>query len=196
MLIAYEKQRARNALAVPGVHSFAVVLDHLKASFNVPKIFRSAEAFGAAEVHLVGVHPFDPRPALGSFRKVPARFFDEVEESLKDLRGRGFTLVALDPFAPRSLHEAELPEKSAFVFGHEEFGFSFRLEEETDIVTVTIPQFGEVQSLNVSVAASIAMYEYTRQWTGRKGIEATPAKPTSDRHKTTADKVFGRDERP
>ena len=47
-LLRYTKQRQRNLLAEPGVHDFVLVLDHMKAGFNVAKIFRSAEAFGAA----------------------------------------------------------------------------------------------------------------------------------------------------
>ncbi len=42
----YDKQRQRNVAAVPGVHEFVVILDNLKGAFNVPKIFRSVEAFG------------------------------------------------------------------------------------------------------------------------------------------------------
>ncbi|MFO7593918.1 MAG: TrmH family RNA methyltransferase, partial [Pseudomonadota bacterium] len=73
----YEKHRRRNLLAKPGEQPFVVVLDHLKAGFNVPKIFRSAEAFGAHEVHLIGIGPFDPAPAKGAFKKVPARFHED-----------------------------------------------------------------------------------------------------------------------
>ena len=57
---------------------------------------------------------------------------------------------------------AELPAKSAFVMGHEEHGLSFDRADYPDIRALTIPQFGPVQSLNVSVAASIVMYEYIR----------------------------------
>jgi len=193
LLAAYEKERARNALARPGAHTFTVVLDHLKASFNIPKIFRSAEAFGAAGVHLVGIHPFDPGPAKGSFRKVPAHFHDEADTAFNELWQQDYTLIALDPSAEDVLGETELPEHTAFVVGHEEFGFSFNLPDYPDIRAVRILQFGQVQSLNVSVAASIAMYEYTRQWTGRKGITPAPVKPTSDRHRaSTRDRVFGR----
>jgi tRNA G18 (ribose-2'-O)-methylase SpoU len=192
LLAAYEKERARNALAKPGVHTFTIVLDHLKASFNIPKIFRSAEAFGAAAVHLVGIHPFDPGPALGSFRKVPARFHDEVDTAFEELRQQDYTLIALDPAAEDVLGDTELPEHTAFLLGHEEFGFSFKPADYPDIRAVRILQFGQVQSLNVSVAASIAMYEYTRQWTGKKGIVPTAAKPSSNRHESSRDKVFGR----
>lgn len=47
-LTRYRKERQKNVLAKPGPHEIALVLDQLKAGFNVPKIFRSAEAFGAS----------------------------------------------------------------------------------------------------------------------------------------------------
>jgi tRNA G18 (ribose-2'-O)-methylase SpoU len=193
LLAAYEKERARNALAKPGPHTFTLVLDHLKASFNIPKIFRSAEAFGAAGVHLVGIQPFDPGPAKGSIRKVPAHFHDEVNTAFDQLRQQDYTLIALDPAAEDVLGDTALPERTAFLLGHEEFGFSFNPADYPGIRAVKIRQFGQIQSLNVSIAASIAMYEYTRQWTAKKGITPTPPKPTSDRHASgTRDKVFGR----
>jgi len=59
--------------------------------------------------------------------------------------------------------ETNLPEKSAFIFGHEEYGISFEPDLYPEIRRLTIPQYGRSQSLNVSVAASIILYEYTRQ---------------------------------
>ena len=56
----YEKHRRRNRFAESGVHDFVIVLDNLKQSFNIGKIFRSADAMGAAEVHLIGTDFFDP----------------------------------------------------------------------------------------------------------------------------------------
>jgi tRNA G18 (ribose-2'-O)-methylase SpoU len=53
--------------------------------------------------------------------------------------------------------------KTAFVLGHEEWGHSFKQDDYPDITSVAIPQFGQVESLNVSIAASIVMYEYVRQ---------------------------------
>ncbi len=160
----YEKQRRRNLLAKPGVHRFVLVLDHLKAGFNVPKIFRSAEAFGAREVHLVDIGPFDPSPAKGAFRKVPARFHDRFEQAHAALASKGYHFYALTP-SPESepIHRIRFPEKSAFILGHEERGLSFDPADWPGILPVHIPQFGEVESLNVSVAASIVMYEYIRQ---------------------------------
>jgi len=163
MLQRYLKERQRNVLARPGAHDFIIVLDHLKAGYNVAKIFRSAEAFGAREVHLVGIGPFDPAPAKGSFRKIPARFHDDFAACHKELRDRGYTLLVLEPAGDSTLNTASLPPRSAFVFGHEEFGTSFERDAYPELLSLTIPQCGEVQSLNVAVAASIVMYEYVRQ---------------------------------
>ena len=164
LLRSYNKQRQRNLLAKPGIHDFVLVLDHLKASFNVPKIFRSAEAFGAREIHLVNIGPFDPAPAKGAFRKVPARFHDSFAQAYDALVAEGYSIFALTPGGEsQSIIGVEFPQRSAFVLGHEERGLSFDLADWPDIRPLHIPQFGEVESLNVSVAASIVMYEYVRQ---------------------------------
>jgi len=163
MVERYERELERNRLAQPGVHEFIVVLDHLKPEFNIGKIFRSADALGAREVHLVGIGPFDPAPSMGSFRHVPARFHDEIGECLEELKQWGYTVYALDPAAREPLPEVEFPDKSAFVFGHEEFGLSFDPADFPGVRLLRIPQFGKVQSFNVSIAASIVMYEYVRQ---------------------------------
>ena len=81
VILRYNKERQRNILAQPGPNDFIVVLDGLKPGFNVAKIFRSADAFGAAAVHLVNIGTFDPAPAKGSFRKVPAVFHDDFASS-------------------------------------------------------------------------------------------------------------------
>jgi tRNA G18 (ribose-2'-O)-methylase SpoU len=163
MLLRYEKDRRRNLLAQSGAHEFVLILDQLKPGFNVGKIFRSAEAFGAAAVHLVNIGPFDPSPAKGSFRKVPAVFHDNFTACHAALVERGYHFFLLDPEGASSLCSTELPAKSAFILGHEEFGFSFNLNDYPELKKVTIPQFGTVQSLNVSIAASVVMYEYVRQ---------------------------------
>ncbi|MDX1605018.1 MAG: TrmH family RNA methyltransferase [Candidatus Competibacterales bacterium] len=159
----FRRHRNANLLAEPGPHRLVMVLDHLKSDFNIGKIFRSADAFGAAEVHLVGIEAFDPAPAVGSFKWVPARFHADFEGCYRTLAGRGYRLFTLEPGAPLSLTRAELPLLSAFVAGHEERGLSFDRARYPDIQALGIPQFGRVQSLNVSVAASIVMYEYLRR---------------------------------
>lgn len=160
----YEKHRRKNLLASPGPNQFVIVLDNLKAGFNVPKIFRSAEAFGAHEVHLIGIGPFDPAPAKGAFKNVPAKFHDDFDSCYRELMARGYTPFTLEPDCSNSIMTTALPEKSAFIMGHEERGISFDRADYPEVDCLTIPQVGKVQSLNVSIAASIVMYEYARQY--------------------------------
>jgi tRNA G18 (ribose-2'-O)-methylase SpoU len=170
----FRRQKNANLLAKPGHHAFAIVLDHLKPAFNIGKIFRSADAFGAREVHLVGIDFFDPSPSMGSFKWVPARFFDAFSDSHENLSSRGYVLYALDPAGNLPLPDIRLPRKSAFIFGHEEYGHSFDRSAYPGVTPVTIPQLGKVESLNVSVAASIVMYEYWRQ---HRDPRAAPRRP-------------------
>ena len=120
----FRRQKQANLLAEPGAHRFIVVLDHLKPAFNIGKTIRSADAFGAREIHLIGIDFFDPAPAMGSFKWVPARFHDNFADCFKDLSARGYTLFTLEPGDGEKLTTARLPVRSAFVVGHEEYGLS------------------------------------------------------------------------
>jgi tRNA G18 (ribose-2'-O)-methylase SpoU len=159
----FRRHKNANLLARPGAHEFIVVIDHVKSDFNIGKIFRSADAFGAREVHLIGVDSFNPASAMGSFKWVPARFHNHIAQCYKDLSARGYVLYTLEPQAEQALGTIHLPLKSAFIIGHEEYGLSFERRDYPLIQALSIAQFGRVQSLNVSVAASIAMYEYVKQ---------------------------------
>jgi len=171
VLQRYERQKVRNGLATPGPFPYILVLDHLKPGYNVAKIFRSALAMGASAVYLIGIGPFDPAPAKGAFRKVPAHWYDDFRQLRDDLAGQGYQWFAFSPEAGTRLDDLALPRKSAFVFGHEEHGLSFDPAIQQDIQSVRIAQAGRMQSLNVSIAASIAMYEYVRQHPPAAGPE-------------------------
>jgi len=157
------KEKALNKLATPGKHELVIVLDHLKPDFNVGKIFRSADAFGAKEIHLVGIPYFHPGTAMGSFRHVPAKFFEEFDECYKVLKELEYQIYTFELGEHLNLSKVQFPKRSAIIMGHEEYGISFDKSNYPDIQTIMIQQFGKVQSLNVSVAASVAMYEYVRQ---------------------------------
>lgn len=162
MLMRYEKQLRHNPLSKPGVHNFIIVLDSLKPGYNIPKVLRSAEVFGACELHMINIGPFDPAPSKGAFKKVPIRLFDSFDPCHANLIKRGYSLFTLEAGKGSRLGETRLPTQSAFVFGHEEFGLSFDPDDYPDIERLYIPQFGQIESLNVSIAASIVMYEYIR----------------------------------
>ncbi len=167
-------------MASPGCHEFRIVLDHLKPNFNVGKIFRSSEIFGAQGIDLVGVPFFDPFPSKGGFKRVPARFFGDFKECFAELEKEEFTIYVMNPSLGVVLSQEEFPQKSVFVVGHEEYGLSFNPAEYPQIRAIQIPQFGRIQSLNVSVAASIAMYEYVRQHSASVAISHRDAVPSRD----------------
>ncbi len=173
----YDQESILSRLQGEGAFPFVVVLDHLKAGFNVGKILRSAHALGAREVHLVGIPSFDPGPAKGSFRKTRTRMFATLDESLALLRQDGYAIFALDPAGEATLGKDALPERTAFILGHEEFGLSFDPSSSPEIRGLRIPQFGVVESLNVSVAASLAMFEYVRQRGFEPPRDWSPAPP-------------------
>lgn len=159
----YEHDSVLSRHHAPGPHSCVLVLDHLKAGFNVAKILRSANVFGLREVHLVGMERFDPSPGKGALRHTRTRVFDTVSQSFAALREDGFSILALGVQGTETLGHLPLPERTAFVLGHEEWGLSFAAGEQPDVRSVRIAQHGVVQSLNVSVAASIAAWEWLRQ---------------------------------
>ena len=159
----YEQDILLSRYQPEGPFPLVLVLDHLKAGFNVGKIIRTANAFGIREVHLIGIGAFDPGPAKGALRHTLTRKFASFGESHALLRSQGYTLYALELLGQQALGRTEFPEKAAFVMGHEEFGLSFSPEEFPDVRYLHIPQFGNVDSLNVSIAAALACFEYLRQ---------------------------------
>lgn len=175
----FKQAKRRNLIsAEPGLHKCILVLDGLKTDFNIGKIFRSADAFGVHEIHLIGVRFFDPDPAKGSVRWVPFHIHDDFSSCYQVLSQQGYSVIVLEPGCPDLLGECAFAKKTAFVMGHEEFGISFDRREFPNVEGLSIPQWGHVQSLNVSVAASIVMYEYVRQH-GRPLLEGLPQKGTA-----------------
>ncbi len=141
---------------------FVLILDHLKPDFNIGKIIRSAEAFGAQAVDVIGTPFFDPLPAKGCMKRVPWSMKKTFFESYQYYDSLDYTFYAFDTNSDKKMHEVEFPDLSVFVLGHEEFGLSFKKEDYPKIKWIKIPQLGLVESLNVAVAASVVMYEFNR----------------------------------
>ncbi|MBS1962033.1 MAG: hypothetical protein JST04_07450 [Bdellovibrionales bacterium] len=145
-----------------GPYPLILVLDGLKASFNVGKIVRTANALGVREVFLVGIPPWDPVLARGALKATRTRTFAEMKDAIAALREEGYALYALHPRGEAAFGSVSFPEKTAFLVGHEEFGLSVDVADYPEITLIQVPQVGIVESLNVSVAASIAAYDYLR----------------------------------
>jgi tRNA G18 (ribose-2'-O)-methylase SpoU len=159
----YDHEMILSRHAAPGPTDLVLILDHLKGGFNVPKIIRSANAMGCRELHFIGIPVFDPGPAKGTLRHTFSRSFETFEESYALLTQQGYSIFALDSQSKSTLGLVQLPQKSAIVVGHEQYGLSFDPLKFEKLKMLRIKQLGAVDSLNVSIAASIACFEYLRQ---------------------------------
>jgi tRNA G18 (ribose-2'-O)-methylase SpoU len=161
----YEFEMALNKFcAKEGRFELVLVLDHLKAGFNIAKILRSAEVFSIKKVVIIGTKFFDPYPAKGALKRVPIEQYQTLNEAVNSLFHEGYKIYSLTLLAKKSIAQTVLNSKTAFILGHEEFGPDLeKVEKKDQIKEVRIQQFGQTESLNVSIAASIATYEYIRQ---------------------------------
>jgi len=147
--------------------SLHVVLENIHDPHNVSAIFRTCDSVGVGRVSLV--YNIEPFPKIGKKSSASAYKWVEREKykNIKDcallLKKDGFkVLVSSITDSSKSIYDFDLTKKTAIVFGNEHRGVSKEAEEIADEKFI-IPMFGMVQSLNVSVAAAICLYEASRQ---------------------------------
>ncbi len=146
-----------------------VALDDVRSMANVGAIFRTCDAFGAAELWLCGITPAPPhrdihKTALGATETVAWRHFITIADALQAAREAGLRVVAVEQAAGSiSLDEvAELFNRPALlVFGNEVAGVSDAVLEAAD-ACVEIPQVGAKHSLNISVSVGVVLWEVVR----------------------------------
>lgn len=138
-----------------------IAVDNVERDFNMGTIVRSANAFGVRQVHVIGRRQWNKRGAMMTDKYLHVRYHATVDEFIQHMKGK--TLVAVDN-VPGSvaLEQAELPRNAVLLFGAEGPGVRPELLEKAAEV-VKIEQYGSTRSLNVGVAAGIAMYEWTRR---------------------------------
>ncbi len=156
-------------------HDFHVAIENWQHDFNIGTIVRSANAFLAREVHIVGNRRWNRRGAMVTDRYQHVRHHPSVEELadyLADLDGGPVPLLGIDNL-PGSLHleTMEMPRRVCFLFGQEGPGLSEAARKRCD-ATFSIAQFGSTRSINASAAAAIAMHGWVRQHADLSGDEA------------------------
>lgn len=164
----------RRMLRIEGVlrrrqPSLAIVLEDVHDPHNVSAVLRSCDAVGVLDVHLVYVHDQAPakafnRAASGSAAKwVRTYIHDSIDACYRQLRDHGFRIhAAALRDDSRDLYALDLTAPTALVFGNEQRGVTDEAADFAD-ATVTIPMQGMVESLNISVACAVTLYEAMRQ---------------------------------
>jgi tRNA G18 (ribose-2'-O)-methylase SpoU len=144
-------------------HPFHVVVENWQHDHNIGSIVRTANAFLAAEVHVVGRRRWNRRGAMVTDRYQHVRHHATVEDFVAWARTAGLLLVAIDNVErSRPIERAVLPQQCALVFGQEGPGLSDEMLAAADAV-LGITQFGSTRSINVGAAAAIAMHTWVVQ---------------------------------
>ena len=144
-----------------------VALDGVEDPANLGAIVRTAVAAGASgilipERRAAGISPAVAKAAAGALEHAKVARVTNLVRTMLELKERGLWIYGLDARAEKSLWELDLTGGCALVLGGEGRGLH-RLVRETCDAVAGIPLYGPVPSLNVSVAAAIALYEAARQ---------------------------------
>lgn len=148
-------------------HSLHVVLENIHDPHNVSAVFRTCDAAGVPSISLIYDQDVFPRigkkSSASAYKWISKEKYKSVNSCYQSLRQKGFLIIASSIAEDSvSLYDLNFSKKTAIVFGNEHRGVS---EEAASIADIRfqIPMFGMVQSLNVSVAAAITLYEAVRQ---------------------------------
>ena len=147
--------------------AFLLVLDGVTDPRNLGACLRVADAVGAHAViapkdRAAGLNDVALKTACGAGETVPYVMVTNLARTLRELQEREIWVVGTTDDAEKNLYAAEWPVATAWVLGAEGEGMR-RLTRETCDQLVSIPMFGTVESLNVSVAAGVCLYEARRR---------------------------------
>ena len=139
-----------------------IAIENVEHDFNIGTIVRSANSFNAIKVHIIGKKKYNRRGAMCTDKYLEIVHHASIEDFLKTQENR--ELVAIENNTPRALplHDKKFIQNTTLIFGSENNGITPELLEKAKDVRF-IESFGSTRSVNVGVAAGIAMYEYTRQ---------------------------------
>jgi len=147
----------------PHRHPFHVAIENWQHDLNIGTVVRTANAFLAAEIHIVGRKRWNRRGAMVTDRYQHVRHHAEPDLLAQWADGQGVPLIGIDNL-PGSIpiDSRPLPSACVLVFGQEGPGLSEMMRPHLDQCR-SIPQFGSTRSINAGVAAGIAMYSWIRQ---------------------------------
>ena len=144
-------------------HRFHIAIENLEHDFNIGSIVRTANAFLAKEVHIVGRRRWNRRGAMVTDRYQHIRHHDSVDELASWCVENNLPIIGLDNIpASVPIEQFDLPEACVLFFGQEGAGLSDEAQRACT-ATVSIAQYGSTRSINVGAAAAIAMHAWIRQ---------------------------------
>ena len=141
-----------------------IAIENLQRDYNMGTIVRCANAFNIKRVHIIGRKQWNKRGAMVTDLYMNIQYHDDVEAFELSMKKAEREIIAIDIVdGAKGLSETKLPKNSVLVFGAEGPGLSKALLAKAKEV-VMIEQFGSTRSVNVGVAAGIAMYSWMQQY--------------------------------
>ena len=149
--------------AEPG---FLLILDEIEDPHNLGALIRTAECAGVHGVilpkhHAAHVTPAVVKASAGATAHIPVVQVTNIVRTLVELKEQGFWIVGLDAQGRRSFTDLDYSTPTALIVGNEGRGMRRLVREHCDHL-VRIPLYGQITSLNASVAGALVMYEVTR----------------------------------
>lgn len=144
-------------------HDFHIAIENWQHDLNIGTVVRTANAFLAKEVHIIGRRRWNRRGAMVTDKYQHIRHHPTVDNFVGWAQAEGYTIIGIDIF-PDSvpLETYDLPKRSVLVFGQEGPGLSAEVHEAAE-ATLSIEQFGSTRSINAASAAAIAMHAWIRR---------------------------------
>ena len=144
-------------------HGFHVAIENWQHDLNIGSIVRTANAFLAAEVHIIGNRRWNRRGAMVTDRYQHVRHHPTVDDFLAWAKENKLPIIAIDNVPGcKKIEQYDLPENCVLLFGQEGPGLSEEAINASEVV-LEISQFGSTRSINASAAAAIAMHCWIEQ---------------------------------
>lgn len=139
-----------------------IAIENVEHDFNIGSIVRTANSFNVKIVHIIGKKKYNRRGAMCTDKYLKIIHHATIDDFLNTQENR--ELVAIENNTPRAtpLNDKKFEQNTTLIFGSENNGITKELLKKADDVCF-IESFGSTRSVNVGVAAGIAMYEYIRQ---------------------------------
>lgn len=139
-----------------------IAIENVEHDFNMGSIVRTANSFNVAKVHIIGKKKYNRRGAMCTDKYLEIIHHATIEDFLETQEGRELVAIENNTERAKPLSEKKFTEKTTLIFGSENNGITAELLEKAEDVRY-IESFGSTRSVNVGVAAGIAMYGYIRQ---------------------------------
>jgi len=139
-----------------------IVIENLEHDFNIGSIVRTANSFNVSKVHIIGKKKYNRRGAMCTDKYLEIIHHPAIADFLKTQKNRELVAIENNIHGAKPLHAKKFAKDTTLIFGSENNGITPGLLEKAHEIRF-IESFGSTRSVNVGVAAGIAMYEYARQ---------------------------------